>query len=321
MPRDYYDTLGVKRDASEEEIKKAYRKLARQYHPDRNPGDKQAEANFKEVQDAYDVLSDKAKRAQYDQFGFVGPGAGFAGAGGPRGGGGPGNYTFHFGGGPEGFEGQGMDPEQAAELFSQLFGNRGGGGGGMGGFADLFNRRGRAGGGRHARPEPATHDVEAEVSVPFVTAATGGTVDLRVGDHELGVKIPAGVESGKTLRLPGQAPGGGNLLLKLRVEPHPYFRREGNNVILEVPLALPEAVLGTRVDVPTLDGTKLTVKVPPGTSSGARLRLRGKGIKGGDQYIEIKVAVPAPKDDRSRELIEEFARLNPQEPRKDLPWS
>src|SRR5947209_17978153 len=170
MPRDYYETLGVKRGASEDEIRKAYRKLARQYHPDRNPGDKQAEANFKEVQDAYDVLSDKAKRAQYDQFGFVGPGAGFPG-GGAGAGAGPGNYTFHFGGGPEGFEGQGMDPQQAAELFSQLFGARGGGGG-MGGFGDLFNRRPR--GGRRARPEPPAHDLEAQPSVPFLVAATGG---------------------------------------------------------------------------------------------------------------------------------------------------
>jgi DnaJ-class molecular chaperone len=107
----------------------------------------------------------------------------------------------------------------------------------------------------------------------------------------------------------------------VRVQPHPFFRREGKNLILEAPLSFSEAVLGTKLDVPTLDGTRLTVKVPPGTSSHARLRLRGKGIQGGDQYIEIKIVVPAPKDDRSRELIEEFARLNPQNPRAGLPWS
>jgi curved DNA-binding protein len=316
MPRDYYETLGVKRDATEEEIKKAYRKLARQYHPDRNPGDKQAETRFKEVQDAYDVLSDKTKRAQYDQFGFAGPGADFAGAGAGQG---PGSYTFHFGGGPGGFNAEGMDPQQAAEIFSQLFGGRGSPGGvDMG---DLFGGGGRRGRGPRNRRPPPAQDVEAEVTIPFLTAAQGGSVDLTVGGHELAVKIPAGVESGQTLRLAGQAPGGGNLLLKLRVEPHPYFRREGKDIILEVPLSLPEAVLGARVDVPTLDGTRLTVKVPPGTSSGSRLRLRGKGVKGGDQYIEVKVAVPAPKDERSRELIEEFARLNPQNPRADLPWS
>ncbi len=132
------------------------------------------------------------------------------------------------------------------------------------------------------------------------------------------MKIPAGVEDGQALRLQGQAPGGGALRLKLRIQPHPFFRREGKNIVLDVPLSLSEAVLGTTVDVPTLDGTRLTVKVPPGTSSGTRLRLRGRGIAGGDQYIEIKILVPAATDDRSRQLIEEFARLNPQNPRAGL---
>jgi DnaJ-class molecular chaperone len=121
------------------------------------------------------------------------------------------------------------------------------------------------------------------------------------------------------IRVP--APGGGRVRLKLRIEPHPHFKREGKNVILEVPLSLPEAVLGARVDVPTLGGERLTVKVPPGASSGSRLRLRGRGINGGDQFIEIKVMVPAAKDERSRELIEEFGRLNPQDPRSGPPWS
>ena len=308
MARDLYEVLGVKRDASDDEIKKAYRKLARQYHPDRNPGDKQAEAHFKEVQDAYDVLSDKTKRTNYDRFGAAGPNAGFGGRGGP------GGATFHWGGGPGGVEG--MDPNDAAELFRQFFG------GGAGGpdLGDILGQRRRGAGGRRARPQPA-QEVEADVRIPFQTAALGGSVTLQVGDRELAVKIPAGVEDGKKLRLGGQAPGGGDLIVKLHVEPHPYFRREDKNLILEVPLSLPEAVLGTKVDVPTLDGTRLTVKVPPGASSGSRLRLRGKGVKGGDQYIEIKVAVPAPKDERSRELIEEFAKLNPQTPRADLPWS
>src|SRR5262245_51005517 len=298
MPRDYYETLGVKRDASGEEIKKAYRKLARQYHPDRNPGDKQAETKFKEIQDAYDVLSDQAKRTQYDRFGFVGPDGGFGGASGP------GGTTFRWGGGPGGF--QEMDPNEAAEMFSQFFG------GGGGGFGDLFGRAGR--GRRGRRPEPAP-EIESEVSIPFLTAANGGTINLTIGNRELAVKIPAGVEDGQSLRLQGQGPGGSDLRLKLRIQPHPYFRREGNHIILEAPLSVPEAVLGTKLEVPTLAGTRLSVKVPPGTSSGARLRLRGKGIKGGDQYIEIKVVVPAPADDRSRQLMEEFGRLNSQNPR------
>jgi curved DNA-binding protein len=292
MPRDYYEVLGVPRNASESDIKKAYRKLARQYHPDRNPGDKQAEARFKEVQEAYDVLNDKTKRAQYDRFGFAGPGA--AGAGGP----------FHTQGG---FEFQGVNPEDLESILGAF-------GGGLG---DMFGRRAR-GRTRAARPAEA---VEAEVSIPFLTAALGGTVSLRVDGRDIDVRVPAGVEEGKKLRLAGQGPGGSDLLVRLKIESHPYFRREGNNVVLEVPISVTEAVLGAKVDVPTLDGTHLTVTVPPGTSSGGRLRLRGKGIAGGDQYIEIKIVVPKTHDERSRELIEEFARLHPQHPRAHVPWS
>jgi len=305
MPRDYYEVLGVKRNATEEEIKRAYRNLARQYHPDRNPGDKQAETRFKEVQDAYDVLSDKPKRAQYDRFGFVGPDSGFPGTE-------PGGPSFHWGGGgPGGFPQ--MNPEEAEALFSQFFGGEG-----MPDMKDLFGR-GRSG--RTRRGATTRRPATAEVHIPFATAAQGGPVALQADGQQLEVKIPPGVEDGQTLRLQGQGPGGGDLLLKLRIQPHPFFRREGNDLILEVPLSLAEAVLGTKVDVPTLDGTKLTVKVPPGASSGTRLRLRGKGIKGGDQYIEIKVVVPPATDDRGRELIEEFARLHPQNPREGLPWS
>src|SRR5262249_39566150 len=159
-------------------------------------------------------------------------------------------------------------------------------------------------------------------TIPFTTAALGGKIDLGVDGREIQLTVPAGVEEGKKLRLAGQGPGGADLIVRLHIAPHEYFRREGNNVVLDVPLTLPEAVLGTKVDVPTLDGTRLTVKVPQGTSGGARLRLRGKGIAGGDQFIEIKVAVPAPANDRGRELIEEFARQTPQRnPRLDLPWA
>jgi DnaJ-class molecular chaperone len=298
MPRDYYEVLGVPRDASEEVIKKAYRKLARQHHPDRNPGDKQAEARFKEVQEAFDVLSDQSKRTQYDRFGFAGP-AGAAGGGPFRAG----------GGGGQSFEFQGIDPEDLASILGAF-----GGGGDPGGMFGRGRARGR---GRASRP---AESVEAEVAIPFLKAALGGTVSLNVDGHTIDVKVPAGVEEGKKLRLAGQGPGGGDLLVRLKVEPHPYFRREGKDVVVEVPVSVAEAVLGVKVDVPTLDGTHLTVKVPPGTSSGARLRLRGKGIAGGDQYVEIKVAVPRPADERSRELIEEFARLNPQDPRAQVPW-
>jgi DnaJ-class molecular chaperone len=304
MARDYYEILGLKKGASDSAIKQAYRKLARQYHPDRNPGDKQAEANFKEVQQAYDVLSDKAKRAQYDRFGEAGLGAGFQGAGGGRH-----TYNFQWGPGPGGA--REMDPSEAADLFRQFFG----GGAGPVDMEGIFEPRARATRGR--RPPPA-EEVETEASIPFMTAATGGSVTLRLDGREIDVKIPAGVDDNQVLRLAGQGPGGTNLRLRLRIQPHPYFRRDGRDIILEVPLSLSEAVLGTTVDVPTLDGSRLAVKIPPGTSSGKRLRLRGKGIAGGDQYIEVKVMVPRPSDDRSRELIEEFARLNQQNPRAGL---
>jgi curved DNA-binding protein len=303
MPRDFYETLGVKRDASEDDIKKAYRKLARQYHPDRNPGDKQAEVKFKEVQEAYDILSDKDKRAQYDRFGFVGPTSGFGG--GAPGGQGPGGFSF------QGMEG--MDAGEAADIFRRFFG------GGAGDMNEIFGGAGRQGGRRSRRAAPV-QDVESEVAVPFQIAALGGTVALQVDGRQIDVKVPAGIAEGQTLRLQGEAPGGGDLKLKVHIAPHPYFRRDGNDLLLEVPLSLSEAVLGTKVDVPTLSGEKLSVRVPPGTSSGARLRLRGKGIKGGDQYIEIKIVVPAAEDEKSRQLFEEFAKLHPQNPRAGSPW-
>jgi DnaJ-class molecular chaperone len=312
MARDLYEVLGVPRDASEAAITKAYRKLAREFHPDRNPGDKQAEAKFKEVQNAYDVLTDQAKRAQYDRFGTVG------GPGGGPGAGGPGGFHFNFGnGGPGGARFESVDPEMVEQIL------RGFGGGGVGDLGDLFGAaRGQQQRTRGRRGRSAPREaVETEVNVPFLTAAQGGTIDLAVGDKVLGVKVPAGAEDGQTLRVAGQAPGGGDLLVKLRVQPHPYFRREGkHDVALEVPVSLPEAVLGGKVEVPTVDGSRLVVKVPPGTSSGARIRLRGKGIAGGDQYLVIRVMVPAPADERSRELIEEFAKLNPQNPRSGPPW-
>jgi DnaJ-class molecular chaperone len=310
MASDFYETLGVKRDASDDEIKKAYRKLARQYHPDRNPGDKQAEARFKEVQAAYDALSDKKKRENYDRFGTTeGPQFGGGAPGGPGG--------FRWGaGGPGGF--QEMDPAQAAEIFGSIFGGLGGDE--SAGLGDLFGqRRGGRGTGRGRRAAPP-QEVESEITIPFLAAAQGGTMSLHVDGRELSVKIPEGMEEGKSLRLQGQGPGGADLRLKVHIEPHPYFRREGNNVLLEVPLSVSEAILGTKVDVPTLSGARLTVKIPPGTSSHSRVRLRGQGIKGGDELLEIKIVTPAPKDDRDRELIEEFAKRHPEDPRAGVAW-
>jgi DnaJ-class molecular chaperone len=313
MPRDYYDVLGVSRTASAEEIKRAYRKLARKYHPDRNPGDKEAEAKFKEVQQAHDVLSDAQKRAQYDQFG-----ADFGQAAGARGGG---TGTFRWGAGPGGAEFTEFDLGDAEAIFQQFFG------GGAG------PRAGRQGPRRRAWTPPA-QDVMQEIEIDFMTAARGGSIDLMVpspegaggAGHQLRVDIPAGIAEGGQLRLKGQGPGGGDLYIKVRIRPHPYFRREGQDLILEAPISVSEAVLGGKIDVPSLDGT-ITLTIPPGTSSGQRLRLRGRGLPGlggggrGDQYVEVKVVVPRAVDERSQQLIHEFAQRNPQDPRTGLRWS
>jgi curved DNA-binding protein len=315
MPRDPYEVLGVSKSANAEEINKAYRKLSKKYHPDRNPGDKDADAKYKEVQSAHDILGDATKKAQYDQFGFTGPQTGFPGGGGGFPGGFPGGGFPGGGGG-----GASFDPAAAQQLFD-LFG---GGLGGAGGNVDLNDLFGGGGARRKPRGQRTrrAEAVESEVTVPFDVAVNGGSVAMEIDGHRIDVKVPAGIEEGKKLRVPAAATGGSDVLLKVKIAPHPYFRREGNDVFLDVPVSIAEAVLGAKVDVPTLDGTKLTVTVPPGTSGGKKLRLRGKGISGGDQYLVFKVEVPPGKvDDKSRELIEEFAKLNPQHPRANAPWA
>jgi curved DNA-binding protein len=288
------------------EIKKAYRKLARKYHPDRNPGDKTAEAKFKQVQEAYDVLSDKEQRARYDRLWTAGLNGETAESdGGSR------SYSFSWGAGSDGFEE--MEADRAAGLFRELFGGRRG----PFGTADFVG----GSPGSRGRPGTRAREIEAEVSVPFVTAALGGTLQVQYHGQELSLLVPPGAEEGQIIRLTGRAPHRGDLLLRLRILPHPFFRRQGRDIILEVPLSLPEAVLGAKVDVPMVQGDRLTVTVPPGTSSRSRLRLRGRGILGGDQYLEVTVVVPAADDERSRELIREFAHQNPQNPRAGLQWS
>jgi len=303
MPRDHYEVLGVAKTSSEDDIKKAYRKLARQFHPDRNPGDKSAEAKFKEIQDAYEVLSDKTKRAHYDQFGFADP-----------------QQFGGFGGGPGGFQGGqnvdlgeilrrfGMGQGESAEFDpSEMFGM----------FGQQAGTRGRRGGRPPRRPEP----IETELPIPLVTAARGGSVSFRIDDRTIDLNVPPGSEEGKKLRLQGQGHHGGDLIVTLKIEPHPYFRREGKDIHLDVPLTIAEAVLGAKIEVPTLLGERLTVTVKPGSSTGTKLRLRGQGIAGGDQYLDLKIVTPPTMDARSRELIEEFARLNPQSPRLGAPWN
>ena len=298
MARDPYEVLGVAREATPKDIDKAYKKLAFQLHPDRNPGDKEAETKFKEIQNAYEVLNDPAKRANFDKFGSP---AGAQGAG--------------FGG-FSGFGGGGV-PEDFMQDLLRNFGGAGGSGG-PGGFSfDFGGDPGAAAGGRgrsRRRAAPA-EEIEREIPVPFLTAVKGGKLDLQIDGRDVAVTIPAGAKDGQSLRLKGLLGGGANLKLKLRIEPHPRFRREGDDVLVEVPISLPEAVLGAKIDAPTLDGSSVTVTVPPGASSGAKLRLKGLGIAGNDLFVVLKVVVPKNIDARSRELIEEFAKLNPQAPR------
>jgi DnaJ-class molecular chaperone len=309
MARDYYDILGVARSASEAELKKAYRELARKYHPDRNPGDKEAEAKFKEVTQAYDVLSDAKKRAQYDQYGEAFEQAGQAG--GPFGGG----FRFRTGG-PGDFQDIDLGGlGEASSIFENLFG-RGTG-------------RGRKSRGRRSQPRNA-QDIEQEVEIDFLLAARGGALEFQLNrpegklDH-IKLDIPAGVADQARLRLRGQGQNGGDLYVRVRLRPHPYFRREGQDLLVDVPISISEAILGAKVDVPTIDGL-ITLTVPPGSSSGQRLRLRGKGLPSlgggerGDQYVELKIVVPRTIDEESRQLISKFAQHNPQNPRAGLSW-
>lgn len=324
--RDYYNVLGVSRDATADQIRSSYRKLARKYHPDVNRDDPKAEDKFKEVQEAYDVLSDKQKRAAYDQFGFAGPGqAGGPGAAGWQAGpGGSYRRTWATGGGMPGVEG--FEFGDLGDLF-EMFGGAA--------AAGQRGARGGAGRGRARRGGPTRGaDIEHEEQISFEESAHGTRreVVLRspAGEQKLSVKIPAGINDGARIRLAGKGqpgPGGesGDLLITVRVQPHAYFKRQGLDVLVELPLTAGEAALGTKVRVPTLTG-KVELTVPPGTSSGARLRLRGLGVKNerageqGDQYVIARIVLPRTLDEESRRLIGEFDARNPMNPRKDLGW-
>jgi molecular chaperone DnaJ len=298
--KDLYAILGVPENADASTIKKAYRKLARQNHPDATGGDKKKTERFKDVGDAYSVLSDAKKRQEYDRLRQAPVGAD---------------------GMPQGFD---------ADAFSQIFGDyrmggRGGGGGasaGFGDFGDLFSTLfGGAGPVGQPRGRGRGSDMQAAIEVSFREAVLGTRRSLRAGSGQtVEVNVPAGVESGARLRVPGQ--GGqaqrngrpGDLYLDLTVLPDPHLRRSGRDIELTLPLTLAEACLGTQVDVPTVDGS-VRLTIPAGTSSGAKLRLRGKGVKGqdstrGDQFCRIEVVVPKldPDDKEARRLVEELDR-------------
>jgi len=401
--KDYYEILGVKKSASAEEIRKAFRKLARKYHPDVNPGDKASEEKFKALSEANEVLSDPKKRKIYDQVGFysdnIDPATAeaYARAGGQS-----------SGGFPEGFPGgaqpggQGVPFDFGGFDFSDLINNAGHSqkSSGSSGFRDIFGSI--FGGGRaatHAEegPEPGT-DLEYQVNVPFWTAIRGGVMRLSITRQDvcpqchgqgtleapgkcpecngtgqitqtggrmkfnvqcprchgtgknlttcptchgegtitntepLEVRIKAGTRDGQRIRLPGKGNAGshggapGDLYAIIRTGDHPIFHRDGDDISLSVPVSATEAALGAKIEVPTIDGRAL-LKIPPGTQSGQKLRRRQKGVPSatkegvrGDEIVEITVHVPMPRDERTKELLRELAKLNPEDPRAEL-WS
>ncbi len=401
--KDYYGLLGVKKNASAEEIRKAFRKLARKYHPDVNPGDKAAEERFKAISEANDVLSDSKKRKIYDQLGYYsdnispeaaeayaraggGTGGGFAGGGFPGGGqaghGGAQGVPFDFSGFDfsDLFEGAGRGPTTERK---------------RGGFRDIFSGIFSGRGPQPSGPEPGS-DLEYQVNVGFWQAIRGAVLRLQVARRDvcsqchgrgfleapgvcpeckgsgqvtqtggrmkfntqcprchgtgknitvcptcggegvvertepMEVRIKPGTRDGQRIRLAGKGNAGlqggapGDLYVIIRAGEHPIFRREGDDISLTVPVTASEAALGAKIEVPTIDGRTL-LKIPPGTQSGQKLRLREKGVPSatrdgvrGDEIVEVKVTVPMPRDERTKELLRELARLNPEDPRAEL---
>lgn len=367
--RDYYEILGVSNKASEQEIKKAYRKLARKYHPDVNPGDKTAEARFKGINEAYEVLTDSEKRRRYDQLGHTafapgGEGRGTQGEGMP--------FDFSH------FDMRNGETADLGDLFSGFFGGRGAAAGaeatGRGsdvhysieidfesavrGMNTAINVQ------RNAPCSICLGTGERPGSKPQTCPACGGTGKVKMGQgffsvtsacpncrgrgkkitdrcttcggrgssivsERLQVKIPAGVDDGSKIRFGAKGDAGGpgmsagDLYIVTKVRPHPFFQRKGDNLYCDIPITLTEAALGAKIDVPTVDGMT-TMRVPPETPSGQAFRLRGKGVphlKGsgrGDLYVNIKVVPPHNLDGRSQEMLREFERLNPQNPRTSL---
>ncbi|MEN0129066.1 MAG: DnaJ C-terminal domain-containing protein [Brevundimonas sp.] len=291
IEKDFYRVLGVPKDADAATIKKAYRKLARTKHPDHNPGDAKAEAEFKEVGEAYAVLSDPDQRQQYDQLRAMTGGARFQAPG-------------RAGGGQAGFE----------DLFGGMFGagQRPRSAGGANGFEDILSGMFGQGGGFQRGPQPGA-DLAAAVTLPFREVAEGATVSLSVEGRTVNARIPAGVKDGQKIRLRGKGrpgePGApaGDLVVTVRVTPHPVFTADGANLRVTVPVAFDEAALGATIEVPTLDGTPVRVKVPAGTPSGRVLRVKGRGIgEKGDLLVTVQVVVPQRLSDAAREAVQAF---------------
>jgi DnaJ-class molecular chaperone len=325
MAEDHYQTLGVPKSASAEDIRKAYRELARKYHPDLHPDDNAAKEKFKKVQTAFDVLNDPSKREMYDRYGSSFEGVGAGGPGGGWAGGGAGRGPFP---GAGGFPGGGeIDLES---LF-----------GGAGGFADMFRGAGggggaRAGRGRKRATQVAGEDLTARIQVPFKLAIEGGKTDVRIdrdGKAEtISVTIPQGLPDGARMRLRGQGlPGSGggpagDLLLEVGVDGHAVFHRDGDTLAITLPVSIAEAIEGAKVDVPTPWGT-ISLRIPPGTSSGRKLRAGGMGVRHsngsqGDLIAEVQIMLPESADKAAVARLLEAAKAvaGNDSPRPQLRW-
>ena len=331
--KDPYEVLGVSRAAGDAEIKKAYRRLARKFHPDVNPGDSGAHKRFQEIAAAYELLKDPKRKERFDRFGDTGEP--------PEAGAGP------FRGGPFRQEPAGRGP------FGR--GPQGGGGGfhWSGDFSDLFSDlfQGQGGGIGIGEDE----DAAAAITIPFRDAVLGGTVSFSariprrcarcrgtgrtgktacaachgsgslVETESLTVRIPAGVDTGARIRVPGKGrTENGDLYLSITVETHPYFTREGDDIVAEIPVTVPEAYLGAEIEVPTLRGP-VRARIPPGTASGQRFRLKGRGIENlrtgttGDHYYRVRVVAPTVHSEEGKRLVEALGRLYSSDPRANLP--
>jgi DnaJ-class molecular chaperone len=298
--KDYYAVLGVPRSAKAEDIKKAYRKLARKHHPDVNPGDKSAEERFKDISEAFDVLSDDKKRSVYDRYGFYSDqvqqdaGAG-AGAG------------FDFGR---------FDASNFQDVFSEIF----------------TNLRGRAS--QTYTQAARGADIEQPIEISFDDAIRGLSANFEVhrngGREKISVKIPAGVDTGSRIRVTGKGEQGsfggapGDLFIITNVGSHAYFKRKGDNIYCTIPITVPEAALGAKIEVPTIDG-KARLRIPPGTQSGQQFRLRERGVPSlraggarGDQYVEVKITLPKVISEETKELLQQYAAKNPENPRTEM---